>query len=385
MQVRTRRALAWALWCVTAGCCAVGLVYPFLIGVGTTGLLVSGASEVLVFPLPSASLGLVLVLRLPGNPLGWLYSGAGLAWSLVVPWGSLLDLVGDGRALSATVLLVAVVENVAWAPALALGIVLPALLLPDGALRSRRWRAAVVATVAGTVLLVVAVVLTPGTLGERPIDNPFGLTGAAGTAASAIGWSGWALLFGSLSAAAGCVLLRFRASRGAERQQLRWIAAGAAAAVVSFVLSFTLPVVFETIFIPLAVLCPVVAVAVAVLRYRLWELDRLVSRTVTYALVTGLLVLPYLRSSRRSPASPGTRATSASRRPPLPRRRCSSRCAAGSRSSWTGASTGAATTRPAWWRPSPRVSASRSTSTRSVRNCWPSSIRPCSRTGPLDG
>jgi hypothetical protein len=85
------------------------------------------------------------------------------------------------------------------------------------------------------------------------------------------------------------LVLRFRAARGTERQQLRWVVAGAAGAVVGLLVGMA--GVVATYF---AVLCVPVGVAVAVLRYRLWDLDRLVSRTVTYALVTALLVLPYL-------------------------------------------------------------------------------------------
>jgi hypothetical protein len=91
------------------------------------------------------------------------------------------------------------------------------------------------------------------------------------------------------------VVVRFRSSRGVERQQLRWIAAGAAAAVAGLLAGAAVPqdsplsrVLYSS------VLCIPVAVAVAVLRYRLWDLDRLVSRTVTYTLVTALLAVPYL-------------------------------------------------------------------------------------------
>src|SRR5206468_5449589 len=97
----------------------------------------------------------------------------------------------------------------------------------------------------------------------------------------------------SLPAALVCVMLQFRASRGVERQQLRWVATGAAVAVL---LLLPLPgrprlPAFMT---GVAVLAVPASVAVAVLRYRLWDLDRLVSRTITYALVTALLVVPYL-------------------------------------------------------------------------------------------
>src|SRR4030095_10401005 len=103
------------------------------------------------------------------------------------------------------------------------------------------------------------------------------------------------LWLATLVAALLCVVLRFRAARGVERQQLRWVAAGAAAAVAGLVgggaaqQDTALASVLYA-----SVVCVPVAVAVAVLRYRLWDLDRLVSRTVTYALVTALLIIPYL-------------------------------------------------------------------------------------------
>jgi len=201
----------------------------------------------------------------------------------------------------------AVVGDFGWAPAIALGVTLPALLLPDGRLRSRRWRGAGATSVAGVALAVVAGSLTPGPLENQPvgnqIDNPFGLAGLAGTVAAVVAVIGVLLHWASLPAAGVCVLLRFRASRGVERQQMRWVAAGAAGAVGGLLLAAPgglglLPNAVSnnavaSLIYP-ALLCPPVAIAVAVLRYRLWDLDRLVSRPVTYSLVTGLLVVPYL-------------------------------------------------------------------------------------------
>jgi hypothetical protein len=95
----------------------------------------------------------------------------------------------------------------------------------------------------------------------------------------------------SLPAALVSLVLRFRAAHGVERQQLRWVAVGAAIAVIGLVTPLGEATAWATAG---AVLAVPIAVAVAVLRYRLWDLDRLVSRTVSYALVTALLVVPYL-------------------------------------------------------------------------------------------
>jgi hypothetical protein len=117
----------------------------------------------------------------------------------------------------------------------------------------------------------------------------FALGGTAGTAASVLTMTAVVLHWLSLPAALVSLVPRFRSSVGVERQQLRWVAAGAALTIVGL-----LGGAFVAAAGYAAVLCVPVAVAVAVLRYRLWDLDRLVSRTVTYTLVTALLVLPYL-------------------------------------------------------------------------------------------
>jgi hypothetical protein len=187
-----------------------------------------------------------------------------------------------------------------WAVGLTLAVTLPLLLLPDGRLRSRRWRAVVAASVAGTTIDVVGWALSPDPLTQTltPVAKPFPLHGAAGTVATTVQWVGWGMLFASIPAAAVCVVLRFRASRGVERQQLRWVAAGATIATGGPALllpleSFVFKATPNAFAIPLLLSIPF-AITVAVLRYRLWDLDRLISRTVTYALVTALLVTPYL-------------------------------------------------------------------------------------------
>jgi hypothetical protein len=293
---RARTTAAWALWLAVMGSCAAGLVVALLVARPlTTRVVLDGALYALGFPLGYATVGLVLTLRRPANPIGWLYAASALTWSLIIPLGPWVDqLAREQRPLPLVAQLSAVAGLTIWAPAIALGVTLPALLVPDGRLRSRRWRVVAAMAVAGPATFVVGAFMIPGTTTDTvvPFDNPLGQSGLLGEVAKGMVVAGLALHAASLPAALVCVVLRFRASRGVERQQLRWVAAGAAVTVVG--LTIPLGGLRGAWVDPLLLLCVPVAVAVAVLRYRLWDLDRLVTRTVTYALVTALLVVPYL-------------------------------------------------------------------------------------------
>jgi hypothetical protein len=300
MRGGSRTLLAWSLWLGTFGCLVAGLVVTLLVTRPLTAdLLVDGAVEGGMWLL-FATVGLVLSLRRPGNPIGWLYAAAGLAWTVNVPFDPWVDqLLRAGRPLPLAARLAALPGETLWAAGVTLAVTLPLLLLPDGRLRSPRWRPVLIASVAGTAATVVGFCLSPGPMTQTlvPVAKPFALAGWAGAAANVVSWTGWVVLFASIPAAAVSVVLRFRASRGVERQQLRWVAAGAAAAAAGPLLLAPLGVLGlvpeDTFSVPMLLSVPL-GVAVAVLRYRLWDLDRLVSRTVTYALVTALLILPYL-------------------------------------------------------------------------------------------
>jgi len=303
MRMTTRtRVVAWGLWLGTMALCAAGLVTALVVTRPVTfQVLADGAVFAVAFPLSYATVGLVLGLRRPGNPIGWLFAISGLVWSLTIPLGPWLDqLVLENRPLPLLAKLAAVVGEYNWAPAVAYGITLPALLVPDGRLRSRRWRPVVAAAAVGPVVGLVAGSLAPGQFQEtaRPIPSPFVLEGTPGAVASVVGITGLVLWLASMLAALVSLVLRFRASGGTERQQLRWVAFGAAASVVGPLLALGLAALgvlpSEDAFSwPLLLSVPL-SIAVAVLRYRLWDLDRLISRTVAYALVTAMLILPYL-------------------------------------------------------------------------------------------
>jgi hypothetical protein len=181
VAARTRTLLAWSLWLTTLACCAGGLLaVPLWVRPLTPGLLAIGAGAALAFPLGYATVGLVLGLRRPANPIGWLFGASGLVWALTIPFEPWLNtLLEHHRPLAPAGQVAVVVRETGWAAAIALGLTLPFLLLPNGRLRSRRWRLVVADTVVGVVLLVVGRSLAPGPLtgGPVPIETPSGFRG----------------------------------------------------------------------------------------------------------------------------------------------------------------------------------------------------------------
>jgi hypothetical protein len=297
---RNRTALAWSLWLATMGCLLGGLLVTLaVVRPLTTDMIVTGATDG-AFWLLFATIGLVLTLRRPENPIGWLYAAAGLVWSAYVPVDPWVDqLQRSGRPLPVAAQYLLLIGETFWAAGIILAITLPLLLLPDGRLRSPRWRPVAFAALAGAAMTMVGTWLDPAPTTQTlvPAAKPFALGGWAGTVAAVVNWAGFALMFASVPAAAVCVVLRFRTSRGVERQQLRWVAFGAVASVVGPLAAIALAVVgvlptVDAFSYPLLLSVPL-AIAVAVLRYRLWDLDRLISRTVAYALLTLLLGLGY--------------------------------------------------------------------------------------------
>jgi signal transduction histidine kinase len=291
MSKRSVVLVAWSLWLATLANCAASLVVAMVVTQPVSLAVLADQAVGTVLVLSVTTIGLVLALRRPTNPIGWLYGTAGLVGSLTNPWSLWVDqLIRTGRPLPLVGQVAAVVKEFEWAPTVALVVTLPFLLVPDGRLRSPRWRVAAAASMIAAVIVPLTGSLIPGQLVQTPIANPFGLRGMAAAVATVVAYTCVALYWGSLVAALVCVVLRFRDARGIERQQLCWVAVGATAAVIGLVLT-TLVVhgILPWIAGPVAyaaVLVMPISVAVAILRYRLYDLDYLISRTVVYGLLT---------------------------------------------------------------------------------------------------
>jgi hypothetical protein len=253
---------------------------------------VLGNAASLTIGLPMCAVAFLVARRQPANPIGWLL--------LVVPVGVLASIDAapysvlvyrDGHHLpfgSAALLLESSYFMVLF---VALPLVL--LLFPDGTLPSPRWRWVLwsyLTLSTGLVAAVYASVLVAGLRmdasgGVAAIDHPSGPTAwlaHLGTILLPLAVF-WFVFVGRLA-------LSFRRASGDRRQQLKWLMTGCAAAVAGFILSNTVPALDPAgTSVGVGLVLPV-CLGVAILRYRLYDIDRIISRTLAYALVTGVLV-----------------------------------------------------------------------------------------------
>jgi signal transduction histidine kinase len=244
-----------------------------------------------------AALGALLVDRRPGNAVGWIMSGAAALVALAPA--------GDAYAAYAmTVLgrpdplavLGAWVQSWYWLLLLSLVSVALPLFFPDGRLPSRRWLIPALVPLVGMATAVVLGMLT-GTLTGQDVDyriaNPIGISGFAPVEDQpAFPFLGGTLGFGVMLGIAA-VVVRFRRSRGAERQQMKWFLYAVAPLLLTPLEALLPPLVGSFVFAWMLIAFPL-AIAIAVLRYRLDGIDVVINRTLVYAALTAVVVGVYV-------------------------------------------------------------------------------------------
>ena len=322
---RQLSALAWASWwlfvAAMVGSAIATLADPAPFD--PAAVAEGGAFLVVLLPFPLA--GVLILRRQPRNTVGWLLAGIGVLWGIggVADGYAQYGLVADpgsvpGPAVAATI------SNGIWAPAIGVTGTFLFLLFPDGHLPGRRWRP--VALLSGTVLvtLTLCLYLSPDRLTEVPVEglvNPLGIESLAPFLHAALDVLILVLALCTLL----CVLAlvtRFRRARGVERQQLKWLASAAAivggAFVLGVVASLGVPddkpqpgwmAVFDQLSFLSFALIPI-AIGVAVLRYRLYDIDVVINRALVYGSLTACLAAVYLtsRAPAPAPAPPADRA-----------------------------------------------------------------------------
>jgi len=294
IQARARTA-RWVAGCVAVASVALigaGLVLAYadrrLVPASMTGWTVSNISAQVVNA-GVVVVGLVLATRRPENRIGWLFLAAGLAQGLsgFANHYALHALVVDpgswpaGRAA-------AWLFNTLWViPVAMLAFVF--LLFPTGHVRSRRWRLAGWFNGGVFTLATVSGVIAATRAWAHPFTSPFTQAGSP-VGSPALDLVTAVLISAVLLVNVMAIVVRFVKSSGEERLQLKWCAAAALVLVVVVVASIWVNTAIVNVLQSLAFLCLWTAIAVAVLKYRLYDIDRLISRTLAYAIVTGLLV-----------------------------------------------------------------------------------------------
>ena len=257
----------------------------------------------LAFPL----VGALIASKRPENPIGWICLAVGIFWmvSLISSSYGLYGLVVRPGSLPFPAAIGSLGEWM-WAPAVGLLGIYLILLFPDGRLPSRRWRP--LAWLSGAAILVVSVgsALTPGPMEGLPgIRNPFGLEGHPWVVDAAQGVI--LLLPLCILASAVSLVLRFLRSRGEEREQIKWLAFAASILGLGFssfvILGTIAPDVlggvdrlWENLLedaVTLSFAGIPMAVGIAILRYRLYNIDLLINRTLVYGALTATLALIY--------------------------------------------------------------------------------------------
>jgi hypothetical protein len=253
--------------------------------------------------------GLVILQRQPRNRIGWLLAEIGLVWGI---GGAADTYAANGLTTAGSLpgpLVAATIANIIWAPALGLTGTFLLLLFPDGRLPSPRWRP--FAWTAGIVIttLTVGLLLAPDELVEGPgagALNPMGIA-ALGPLFDVVFIMLIPLLALCIAGSAVALVVRFRRSQGVERQQLKWLATSAALTGATFLLGVATSSVFpersdtlwqqaldQLSFLMFALLP--VSIGVAVLRYRLYDIDIVINRALVYGSLTATLLVTYLGS-----------------------------------------------------------------------------------------
>jgi hypothetical protein len=256
------------------------------------------ALSLLTIVVVTAVVGLVVAGHQPRNPIGWLLAGEAIFMLLSVAGGNYASLVyRRGYHDLAFGGPLALVLNELFSD-LVVGFPLVILLFPDGRLPSRRWRpvvAAYLAISAGVVVATAAAVLilVAGHHISLQADGNLASLGQWGTAWAPRMQEGLLIVVGAFwLAAVGRQALSWRRSADERRQQLKWLAAGAVACGVFGIWAIaTDSVIWEVLILGFAALP--LGIGMGILKYRLYDIDRIISRTLAYAIVTGLLVGVY--------------------------------------------------------------------------------------------
>ena len=287
MRARTVSRLAWSTCGLSLGLIVCALALAVLDGTD-----VRTAS----FPLalvPSALVGGLITSRRPGNPVGWFFLGTAACFSLTQVAAEYVALgLAGGWAM-------AWLMSWLWVPGVMLLLCFVPLYFPDGRLVSRRWLWLVRLALGFSVGAAVFSALKPGEIQEEGVVNPLGIE-ALRPFLGLLDTLVFGLYFALLFASAASLVVRFRRSGSVERQQIKWLALAAVAIPVWFLTNSPVQAAAPNLFIVLdafvlSTLIPLAA-GIAILRYRLYDIDVVINRALVYGALSASLIVVYFGS-----------------------------------------------------------------------------------------
>jgi hypothetical protein len=243
-----------------------------------------------------AAVGGLIADRYPRNPVGWLFCVVGVVFAA----GDFFAEYADHTGATA----VAAVNN-ATGPSTLVILALALMLFPTGRYLSAGWRRAAAFVIAANLALSLVLTFEPGKLSSNPgIENPLGVDAAAGLLHALADAGGGLVVAATVLIAIAAIIARFRAARGIERQQLKWLALLAVVGVAVLALLLVIAQfanldtgtgqVLAGVVLGLLSMAPALAAAVAILRYRLYDVDVVINRALVYGALTALLGATYL-------------------------------------------------------------------------------------------
>ena len=237
------------------------------------------------------SVGALIARRQRGNRIGWLLLGIGLATGctgIVNQYPILTDATGRSLPLA---------DAARWTSAwiwvvLAFCLMLLPLLFPDGRLLSPRWRAAVTLALGATGTMIASIIIAVEPIGAIPASP---LVATIGDQTSPLMMAGFVLYVGGALTSAASVVVRYRRAGTEQRQQIKWFAVAGTLFVPGAVAGLS-PSLVGQVFLLACALFAAAAIAIAILRYRLYEIDLIINRTLVYGALSAILAGVYTAS-----------------------------------------------------------------------------------------
>ncbi|MDQ3784024.1 MAG: hypothetical protein M3360_03985 [Actinomycetota bacterium] len=243
------------------------------------------------------SVGALIVARRPGNALGWIFCVVGILAATGVLAQEYAEYSYITRQEELPGRIVAVwYTGLYWYPLLGLMLVFTLLYFPTGRLLSQRWKPLAVIAWSALIGITVLAALAP-TIEiqdeDKTISNPIGIEGVGNVEQSLAGTVLFTVFLAALAGAFVSLVVRFRRSKGEERQQLKWFTYAGVLAVLT-PLELPLPAVVDDLVFGLILAFLPIATGIAILKYRLYDIDVIINRTLVYGGLTAILALVYV-------------------------------------------------------------------------------------------